>query len=117
MISKKPSFAVTPATDPEDDALSALSNQLEREIDKRKEERFLLVIIIIVVSDAFIFQSMETWTSPLVIGLIELVGIAVVARKWGIQEVSQFLAMFFQRLADQTRPTAASNLPIDGTGD
>lgn len=97
-------------------AIDDLSNQLERERDARKEERFLLVVALIVVSDAFMFSSMENWAGALVIGVIELVGLAVMARKWGVQEVSQFLAMFFQRMADHSRPSAA-NKPSTGGSD
>lgn len=113
---RKPSFTVA-----EDDpgeggaALDDLSNQLERERDARKEERFLLVVALIVVADAFMFSSMDNWAGALVIGVIELVGLAVMARKWGVQEVSQFLAMFFQRIADHSRPPAANNPPTGET--
>ena len=105
---RHPKFSVLDDNGEGGTALDDLSNQLERERDSRKE-RFLFVVTLVVVADAFIFSTMESWAGALVIGVIELVGLAVVARKWGVEEVAQFLAMFFQRLADQSRPPAANN--------
>lgn len=113
----RPSFKVQEAADQESTALDDLSNQLERERDSRKEERFLLVTALIVVADAFMFSAMENWAGAIVIGVIELVALAVMARKWGVQEVSQFLAMFFQRLADHSKPPRAANTPPTGGTD
>lgn len=108
---RKPSFNVTNEGGEESTALDNLANELERERDARKEERFLLILAFIVLADAYIFSHMESWSGPLVIGVIELVGLAVLARKWGVQEVSQFLAMFFQRMADHSSPPAANTPP------
>lgn len=113
---RTPSFIDRAINDDKDaTALDDLANQLERERDARKEERFLFVVALIVVADAFMFSLMENWAGALVIGIIELVGLAVMARKWGVQEVSQFLAMFFQRLADHSSPPAANNPSSPGS--
>lgn len=101
---KGPLFKIEGEGNGESTALDQLANDLEREKDARKEERFLLVTALIVLADAYIFSNMENWTGPLVIGVIELVALAVLARKWGVQEVARFLAMFFQRLADHSKP-------------
>jgi hypothetical protein len=110
---QRPSFSVSTEGSEDNAALDDLSNQLERERDARKEERFLLIMVVVVVSDAYIFSNMENWTGPLVIGIIELIGLAVLARKWGVQEVAQFLAMFFQRMADHSRPPSANTPSTD----
>jgi hypothetical protein len=101
---RKPRFNVTDTAPEEAAALDDLANKLERERDARKEERFLLVVALIVITDALMFSNMANWAGALVIGVIELVGLAVLARKWGVQEVAQFLAMFFQRLAEHSKP-------------
>lgn len=106
---RKPTFTVLDEPGEGGTALDDLSNQLERERDARKEERFLFVVALIVIADAFIFSMMENWAGALVIGIIELVGLAVMARKWGVEEVSRFLAMFFQKLADHSKPPSANN--------
>lgn len=87
-----------------DVAADSLANDLERERDSRKEERFLCLVAFVVMFDAIIFAHVENWAGALVIGIIELVGLAVLARKWGVQEVAQFLAMFFQRMAEHSNP-------------
>jgi hypothetical protein len=111
MTDRQTSFTVSDAESGEADAQADLADQLERERDARKEERFLLVVLIIVISDAFIFSHIDSWSGPVVIGVIELVALAVLARKWGVQEVAQFLAMFFQRIAEHSKPPAANNPP------
>lgn len=112
---RKPQFKVPAEGGEESAALDNLANELEAERDARKEERFIMILGFIVLADALIFSNMETWTGPLVIGVIELVGLAVLARKWGVQEVAQFLAMFFQRMADHSSPPAANNPSKDET--
>jgi hypothetical protein len=107
MRNRRPAFKKAIRSEEESSALGELANELERERDARKEERFLLVMIVVVIADAYMFSQMENWTGPLVIGVIELVAIAVIARKWGIQEVAQFLSMFFQRIAEHSRPPTA----------
>jgi hypothetical protein len=111
MSSRRPSFRQTARAEEESSALGELANELERERDARKEERFLLVMIVAIIVDAYLFSHIENWSGPVVIGIIELVAIAVVARKWGIEEVAQFLAMFFQRVAEHSKPPAAINPP------
>jgi hypothetical protein len=115
MTERKPTFTVLDEPSEGGAALDEVSTQLEHERDARMEERFLFVVALIVVSDAFMFSAMDNWAGALVIGVIELVGLAVMARKWGVEEVSQFLAMFFQNMADRSRPPAANNQPTVGS--
>ena len=104
----RPAFQPAPDTIPEakeDDALAALQNELEGLRDQRNEERFLLVIIIIVLIDALIFSVVQNWAGAIVIGVIEIFGIAVLARKWRIEEVPQILSKFLDRTAEHVNPT------------
>lgn len=93
-------FKVT-ETGKEDDALAALQNEIQDLQNSRNEERFLLVAIIVVLVDALIFSSMENWAGALVIGVIEIFAIAVLARKWRIEEVPQILSKFLDRTAER----------------
>ena len=98
---------------PEDQALAALQNEIQDLKNDRNEERFLLVVAIIVLLDAFVFSNMANWAGALVIGVIEIFAIAVLARRWSIEEVPQMLSKFLDRTADRINPPAA-NTPSTG---
>lgn len=87
----------------EDDALAALQNEIQDLKNDRNEERFLLVVIIIVLCDALIFAHMENWAGALVIGVIEIFAVAVLARRWRIEEIPQILSKFLDRTADKIK--------------
>lgn len=85
-------------------AVEKLEERLEEAVDDRYEERFLWVVVVIILADALIFSHMENWTGPIIIGLFELVAILVLARRWRIEEVPQILAKFLDRAAEHTEP-------------
>lgn len=72
-------------------ASANLANELQYEKDARREERFMFVAALMVVVNAFIFMHMQTWSAPIVIGLVELILLTVYARHCGINEVVQLL--------------------------
>jgi hypothetical protein len=84
----------------ESDAIATLSNELEALRDSRSEERFIWVVSAIVAFDSYIFSKMDSWSGPVVIGIIEFLLLVVLARKLGIQEVSQVLAKLLDRAAE-----------------
>lgn len=115
MTEKKVRFSPKAKIASEESAVqSNLADELEREKDARNEERFLFIVAFVVLFDAIIFSHVENWAGAIVIGIVELVGLAVLARKWRVQEVAQFLAMFFQRMADHTKPSNPSSTAVDG---
>ena len=104
------SFASSVMTE-DSDAVAELTAQLQELQNTRNEERFLLVVIIITMADAFIFSVVENWAGAIVIGIIQIFGVAVVARKWQIEEVPQMLSKFLDRTAERVRPPAANTPP------
>lgn len=72
-------------------ASANLADELQYEKDARREERFMFIAALIIVIDAFFFMHMQTWSAPIVIGLVELVLLTVYARHCGINEVVQLL--------------------------
>jgi len=72
---------------PIDNQVAKLEGDLEREIDQRKEERFIWFVSVMLIFDVFTFQGMETWTGPLVIGIIQLIFIIVLGRRWQVDHI------------------------------
>lgn len=80
-------------TDPsenDDHAIASLSKRLQESENSRKEERFMFVIVITVLLDATILSTTSAWTTPILVGLLELVGLAIYARQCGVEEVEKF---------------------------
>ena len=72
---------------PTDEALEALQNELIAEKDARREERFIWFTVVVVVFDALVFIQMDNWTGPLIIGVIELLLLVALGRKWGMDHI------------------------------
>lgn len=72
-------------------ATANLGRKLQYEKESRREERFILSVFIVALIDAFLFMQMNTWSGPIVLGLVELVAFAVFARRSGVDEVVQLL--------------------------
>lgn len=104
---EEPSFKIS-EVGKEDEALADLQNEIQKLQNDRDEERFLLVVIIIVLVDAFIFSNMANWAGAVVIGIIEIFGIAVLARRWRIEEIPQILSKFLDRTAERISPPVSS---------
>lgn len=73
------------------DLVESLEKQLEAERDRRREERFLWVVLLIAGVDIVTFGSMQTWAAPVTIFTLQIIGLLVYARQAGIEEVQQFV--------------------------
>lgn len=98
-------------------AIVSLASSLQYERDRRKEERFLFVAIITVLVDGYLFAEMTGWAGQIVIGIIQLFGLAVYARHCGIEEVGEItdkildskpLAWLKKEKADRAAPAHRS---------
>lgn len=69
------------------EALEAIQQELEKERDARKEERFIWLCAVLLLFDIFAFKDMATWSGPIVIGVIQLVFIVAIGRKWGMDHI------------------------------
>ncbi len=81
-------------------AASELGDDVEKIEDRRGEERFVWIVICIILFDCLIFMHMESWSGPLVIGVIELVLIIALAKKLRVEEIAKLLTRFMDRVGD-----------------
>lgn len=70
-----------------DEALDAVQRELTAEQDARREERFVWMCVVIMLFDIFTFKEMETWSGPVIIGVIQVIFIIAVGRKWGMDHI------------------------------
>jgi hypothetical protein len=81
-------------------AASELGDDIEKSLDNRGEERFVWIVVCIILFDCLVFMNMENWTGPLVIGIIELVLIIALAKKLRVEEIAKLLTRFMDRVGD-----------------
>lgn len=90
------------ATDPKDGALAALEAKLDHEKDARMEERFLWVVACVVLIDVIWFKDAANPTFPIVIMVLELVALAILARRWQVEEISSLVERVIQSVGGGT---------------
>jgi hypothetical protein len=76
-------------TEPEtkkDSALAALEGQLQAEKDARMEERFIWVVICVILIDVIWLRTSPNATFPIVILILELIALLVLARRMGVHD-------------------------------
>lgn len=81
-------------------AAGELGDDVERAIDSRSEERFIWIMVCIILFDCLIFMHMESWSGPLVIGIIQLVLIIALAKKLRVDQIAGLLTRFMHRVGD-----------------
>ncbi|MQA65532.1 MAG: hypothetical protein GEU76_06490 [Alphaproteobacteria bacterium] len=83
------------AADGEPDAKDQTIANLEGEIaaitNKLYEERFIWILVAIVLIDIYVFSEMNNWAAPLVIGFLEVIGIVVMADRCGVDTVAPLI--------------------------
>lgn len=77
-----------------DEVIEDLSQRLREEQDGRREERFIFVLVALVLVNAHMLSSAETWTTPVLLGLLQLIGIVIYARRCGVEEVEKLIDKF-----------------------
>ncbi len=71
--------------------IQALQEDLAKEQDARKEERFVWLLISIILLNITFFTSMQSLLGPLVIGAFELVLLVIIAQRMGKEEIVQLI--------------------------
>lgn len=86
-----------------DQTTAKLEDALEKERDGRKEERFIWILVTTILLNVCFFMSMQSFTGPLIIGLLQLVGFVLVAKKLGMEEVVQLFDRMLSTIANSVR--------------
>lgn len=82
------------------EAYSELAEDDERAQDNRGEERFIWIVICLILFDCLVLGDMKNWAAPIVIGIIELVLIIALAKKLRVEEIAGLLTRFMDRVGD-----------------
>jgi hypothetical protein len=83
LLLREPSSA-----DPKDQQIAELQDEIQAVQEKASEERFLWVLVFVVLVDIMVLGSMGNWSAPIVIGIIQLIGIVIWADRCGVNAVA-----------------------------
>ena len=78
--------------------IEALQDQLDEERDLRKEERFFFIVALVILLNVVFFSVMDTWGGPIALVILEALILIPLAKRLGIQEVSQIIDKLLNRL-------------------
>ncbi|WP_157223307.1 hypothetical protein [Rhodovulum sp. PH10] len=80
-----------PAPDQKDEKIAALETKLKDIENIFYEERFLWIIISIILFDAYIFTHMANWAGAVVVGIFELIFVLIMADRCGVDTVAPLI--------------------------
>lgn len=86
-----------------------LEQKLAYERDARKEDRFVFMIILVVIFNAWFLHQASTWTLPVVVGILQLFALALLARRFGVQEIQYWLNQFLAHMGPGSAKTERPN--------
>ena len=73
--------------DSKDDQIAQLESQVFEITNNRYEERFIWVLVIVILVDWQMMGSMTNWAGPVVIGILELIGLVVLADRCKVDAI------------------------------
>lgn len=83
---KPPDFS-SQEEDSRDELIASLQSDLERERDRRSEERFAWFAALNIIADLLVFPSLTTWSAPMAIVILQMLLLVVLGRKWGVDDI------------------------------
>jgi len=88
-------FLLSEGVDARDETIAQLEDRLEAQKDVHLEERFLWLLGIVILLDAYIFTQMSNWAGAVVIGLLQMIGLVIFAERCGINSLLPLLDRLF----------------------
>lgn len=82
-----------------DQQIEELQEALANERDARKEERFIFVVLLILLFDVVFFTVMPSFGGPIAILVLQLLILIPLARRMGMEEIAQSVDRVLNRVA------------------
>jgi hypothetical protein len=100
---EKKNFSLLITTSPvtnQDEQIAALEKKLEESLDARREDRFVGIVLIVLLLDVVFFSVMPTFGGPLALLVLQLLILIPLARRMGMEEIATILSRVIARIAD-----------------
>jgi hypothetical protein len=96
-------FSVLVRNEPtkQDKQIETLQKQLAHEQDGRREDRFVGIVLLFLMLDV-VFFAVISFGGALALLVLELIVLVPVARRMGMDEISQMISSVLNRLTDKT---------------
>ncbi len=82
-------------------ALAKLEEKIQKLEDDRIEERFLWILMLLIVIDFALLPAIKNWGSAMVIGILEIVFVIILARKFQIDEIEKIFDKILDSLSNR----------------
>lgn len=82
-----------------DDQIERLQTQLNDERDARLEERFVCIVVLVILLDIVFFSIMQNFGGPIALLILELLILIPIARRMGMEEIATMLDRVLDRVA------------------
>lgn len=104
MATNNDNFNNIPDSKPSNDdtALENLAEALQAEKDARKEDRFIFIVIIVLLLDVVFFSVIPNLAGPIALLILELLILIPLAKKMGMQEMVEILDRVLHRMAGKS---------------
>lgn len=77
-----------------DESIEALTVEIQELRKTVLEERFIFIVIFLIMSDSLIFRGFSNWGDPLVIGALELIALVILARRCRVEDLTGLIDRF-----------------------
>ncbi|MER9180517.1 hypothetical protein [Mesorhizobium sp. M0408] len=83
---------------PKDKQIEELQAKLAHERDARLEERFIFIVIAVMLLDVVFFTLMPTFGGPIALLILELLVLIPLAKRMGMEEIATILGRVLDRM-------------------
>lgn len=88
--------------EPKDQALEALQQELTALKDARGEERFIWIVVCVILVDVLWFRDAENAVVPIIVLLLEVLVLFILAKRMGIEETRAILGKMMDGISRST---------------
>ena len=89
----------TPVPTKQEQQIQELQDELTAEKDARREDRFIFIVVSVILLDIVFFTLMPTFGGPLALLVLELLVLIPLARRMGMEEIATIINGVMNRLA------------------
>ena len=100
---KEKDFGVLVKPEPtnQDLQVGELAEKLSYEKDARQEERFIFIVLIIMLLDVVFFTVMPTFGGPIALLILELLVLIPLAKRMGMEEIAKLMNRVLDRMVSK----------------
>ena len=86
-----------------DDQIERLQKKLDYERDARLEERFIFIVVLVILLDVVFFSIMPSFGGPIALLILELLILMPLAYRMGMEEIATMLNGVLNRVAGHSK--------------